>query len=102
MEYVLFASATTQSVMAENTIAVFYKVPELCGPMEYRIVETYEWIYVESFYYGPVITANIIVQTSSIDHVGEYEVTFEARLTYYADVTPLEATFSVKITNPTN
>ena len=85
MEYVVFASATTQSVAAvTNSIAVLYKVPEVCGTMEYRIIENYPWIFVNSFWNGPVIMCNISVETSSIDHVGEYSVTFEAKLTNYA------------------
>ena len=101
MEYVLFSSATTQSVAAvTNSIAVLYKVPEVCRTMEYRIIENHPWIFVNSFWDGPVIMCNISVETTSIDHVGEYEVTFEAKLTNYADVTPLEATFLVKIINP--
>jgi hypothetical protein len=42
----------------------------------------------------------ISVQTTSLAHVGLHSVTFEAKLTNYAEVTPLLATFSVNITNP--
>lgn len=96
MEYVVFASATTQSFNAvTNSISVLFKVPEVCGYTEYRIVEPYPWVFV-SFGDG---TGTIFVQTSSIDHVGEYSVTFEAKLSYYAQVTPLTANFLVRITN---
>ena len=47
MEYVVYASATTQSFDAvTNSQSVFFKIPNLCGPMEYRIVETYPWVFV--------------------------------------------------------
>ena len=42
----------------------------------------------------------ISVQTTSLAHVGLHSVTFEAKLTNYAEVTPLLATFSVNIINP--
>ena len=64
--------------------------------MEYRIVETYPWVIV-SFVNG---AGTISVQTTSIAHVGEHSVTFEAKLTNYAELTPLSATFLVRITNP--
>ena len=64
--------------------------------MEYRIVEPYPWVIV-SFVNG---IGAISVQTTSIAHVGEYSATFEAKLTNYAEVTPLLDAFLVKITNP--
>ncbi len=53
--------------------------------MEYRIIEPHLWVIV-SFVNG---IGAISVQTTSLAHVGEHSVTFEAKLTNYAEVAPL-------------
>ena len=97
MDYVVAASTTTQSFDAvTNSKSVLTEIPDLCGPIEYRIVQNFPWVIV-SFVNG---IGALSVQTTSLAHVGEHLVTFEAKLTNYEEVTPLSATFSVRIINP--
>ena len=68
----------------------------MCGPIEYTIVEAYSFVSIAS----AADPGTISVQSSLLSDANTYTATFQAKLTNYPLVAPVEITFTITLVDP--
>ena len=90
------APATQNFSLGVDSKSVQTGVPNLCGPIEYSIVEAYTFATIT--YTSE--TGTISIASDKMSDIGVKMATFQAKLTNYPNVAPVQVTFTINLIDP--